>query len=137
MKETVAEAVEVQKTTKPDVAEAKKRMRIERDKDREKVRGIFRFYEVPGGTLSFVYKKYKGEPVERFDMIDGMVYTVPLGVAKHLNKNGRYPIHAYRSDEEGKTSMFVGKKVARFAFQSLEFVDLGEENTDIEIATLT
>ncbi len=101
-------------------------LKYQRDKDREKVRGIFRFNEVPGGTMSFVFKAYKEDPVERFDMIDGQVYTVPLGVAKHLNKNGWYPIHAYAKLEEGGHMMKINDKIHRFGFQSLEFIDVSE-----------
>lgn len=103
-----------------------KNLTYQRDKDREKVKGIFRFYEVPGGGMSFCYKAYKGEPVERYDLVDGMVYTLPLGVAKHLNKNGWYPIHQYSRDESGKPHMLIGSKKRRFGFQSLEFVDVDE-----------
>lgn len=98
----------------------------QRDKDREVVRGIFRFYEVPGGCMSFVYKAYKGDDVQRFDMVDGQVYSVPLGVARHLNKNGWYPVHAYTTDETGKPHQKIGSKVRRFGFQSLEFVDIDD-----------
>ena len=102
----------------------KQSLNYQRDKDREKVKGIFRFYEVPGGSMSFVFKMYKGDPVERFDFFDGQVYTIPLGVAKHLNKNGWYPIHTHAVDENGKPTMKIGQKVRRFGFQSLEFVDI-------------
>ena len=109
-------------------SEQKKKVNLkyQRDKDREPVKGIFRFYEVPGGTLSFVFRAYKEDPVERFDLTDGMIYTIPLGVARHLNKNGWYPVHAYKQDEAGKPSVQIGKKIARFAFQSLEFVDIDD-----------
>jgi hypothetical protein len=98
-------------------------LNYQRDKDREMVRGIFKFYEVPGGSMSFVFKKYKGDPTERFDLVDGLVYTIPLGVAKHLNKNGWYPVHSFTTDDNGRPSMKIGQKVRRFGFQSLEFVD--------------
>lgn len=112
-------------------------LRYQRDKDREKVKGIFRFYEVPGGSMSFVYKAYKEDPIERYDMKDGEVYTIPLGVAKHLNKNGWYPIHHHAMDEGGKPSVKIGKKKQRFGFQSLEFVDVEELATpDKEIITV-
>jgi hypothetical protein len=115
----------------------KKNLRYQRDKDREMVKGIFRFYEVPGGSISFVYKAYKEDPVERFDFVDGQVYNVPLGVAKHLNKNGSYPIHTYATDGDGKPLMKVGQKVRRFSFQSLEFIaDEDLIGTDKEIVTV-
>lgn len=111
-----------QKTT--DQKKVKPNLRYQRDKDREMVKGVFRLYEAPGGTMSFVYKKYKEDPVERFDLVDGQVYNVPLGVAKHLNSGGSYPVHAYNVKEDGKPTMEVGKKVRRFGFQSLEFMDV-------------
>lgn len=104
----------------------KQNLQYQRDKDREPVKGIFRFYEVPGGSVNFVYKAYKGDDVERYDLVDGQVYTIPLGVAKHLNKNGWYPVHTYAQDEYGKPLMKIGQKVRRFGFQSLEFVDVDD-----------
>ena len=98
----------------------------ERERDRKPVKGIFRFYEVPGGSMSFVFKEYEGEPVARFDLVDGDMYTLPLGVAKHLNQRGWYPIHTHAIDENGKASIRIGKKKRRFSFQSLEFIDVDE-----------
>lgn len=112
---------------------AKKNLKWQRDKDREMVKGMFKFYEVPGGQMSFVYREYKEDPTERYDMIDGKVYSIPLGVARHLNKNGWYPIHSFLNNDEGMPSMRVGQKKRRFGFQSLEFVDiedLQEEGKD-------
>lgn len=101
-----------------------------RDKDREMVRGIFRFHEVPGGSLRFSFKKYKEDHVENFDMIDGEIYTVPLGVAKHLNQNCSYPIHQFAMDEQGRNIAKIGQKVRRCSFQSLEFVDTDDINAN-------
>lgn len=95
-----------------------------RDKYREPVKGIFRFFEVPGGSMEFVYREFKEDQVEKFALHDGEIYTIPLGVARHLNKNGWYPVHSYAQDENGKTAMKIGQKVRRFGFQSLEFVDV-------------
>lgn len=94
-----------------------------RDKDAEVVKGIFRFYEVPGGTMSFVFKAYDGDHIDRYDMVDGQVYSVPLGVARHLNKNLWYPEYDYMKGEDSKNIMKVTKKVRRCGFQSLEFID--------------
>jgi len=104
----------------------KPNLRYMRDKDREPVRGKFIFHEVPGGLMSFVYKAYKEDDVERFDLVDGEIYTLPLGVAKHLNKNCWYPVHAYAMDENGRPTMKIGQKVRRCSFQSLEFVDIDD-----------
>lgn len=94
-----------------------------RDRDREIVRGKFIYHEVPGGCLSFVFKTYHEDQPERYDLYDGEVYKIPLGVARHLNKNLWYPIHAYAVDEVGKPVMKIGQKVRRCSFQSLEFID--------------
>ena len=107
-----------------------------RDKDREMVKGIFRFHEVPGGRMAFSYRAYKEDPVETFDLIDGQIYTLPLGVARHLNKNCWYPVYDYIKGENGvqggyasnvlgaSATMRVTTKVRRCSFQSLEFVDI-------------
>lgn len=101
-------------------------LEYQRSKDREKVRGIFKFYEVPGGSMNFVFRAYKKDPIERYDLIDGEIYEIPLGVAKHLNRNGWYPIHAYINNEDGRPTAKIGQKVRRFGFQSLEFVDTAD-----------
>lgn len=107
----------------PERSAIKAKLKAMRDKDREPVKGIFRFFELPGGTLDFVFHKYAEDGVDKYKLTDGHVCTLPLGVAKHLNKNGWYPVHAYRQEESGLPSIQVGKKVRRFGFQSLEFID--------------
>jgi|SRR5271165_838330 len=101
-------------------------LKFQRDKDREMVRGIFRYHEVPNGVMRFPFKKYKEDQVENFELYDGQTYTIPLGVAKHLNKNCWYPVHAYAKDDNGLPAMKIGEKVRRCSFQSLEFVDIDD-----------
>lgn len=115
----------------------KRSLTYQRDKDREIVKGMFKFYEVPGGKMSFVYKAHKGDQVERYDLIDGQIYSIPLGVARHLNKNGWYPVHSYALDDVGKASMRIGEKKRRFGFQSLEFVDLEDMGDANESGIIT
>jgi hypothetical protein len=100
--------------------------KYQRDKDREMVRGKFIFHEVPGGGMSFNIKLYKEDQVERYDLHDGQIYTLPLGVARHLNKNGWYPVYDYMKDEQTQNVQRIGQKVRRFSFQSLEFVDVDD-----------
>lgn len=104
----------------------KQNLRFQRDKDREMVKGIFRFHEVPGGQMDFVFKKYKEDPLEKFSLKDGEVYTLPLGVAKHLNSNCWYPSYNYKNDEQGRPVTTIAEKIRRCSFQSLEFVDIEE-----------
>lgn len=49
------------------------------------VRGIFQFFETPGGTTKITVRKYPG--IEPFSMVmtDGQIYEVPLYVARFLN----------------------------------------------------
>lgn len=101
-----------------------------RDKYREKVKGKFIFHEIPGGTMRFPYKEFKGDKLERYSLTDGEIYTLPLGVARHLNKNCWYPLHEYLLDEAGKPSIQIGKRVRRCSFQSLEFVDIEDLTPD-------
>ena len=130
------EAQNLTETTSTKKVDAKKakaaaNLNYQRDKDREKVKGIFRFHEVPGGRLEFSFKKYKGDPVERYDLVDGTQYTLPLGVARHLNSSGWYPQYEYIPGEKviqapGGNSIRVAKKIRRYSFQSLEFVDIDD-----------
>lgn len=113
-------------TTAKKENKQKPNLKYLRDKDREMVRGKFIFHEVPGGRMSFSFKKWKEDPVERFDLDDGSIYSLPLGVAKHLNKECKYPIHGYIMDENNKPSMKVNQWVRRCSFQSLEFVDIDD-----------
>lgn len=112
-------------TVKP-VKKEKPNYAYMRDKDKEPVKGKFIFHEVPGGSMAFVFKAYKGDKVEHYDLRDGEIYTLPLGVAKHLNKNCWYPIHTHALDEHGKPSIKIGQKVRRCSFQSLEFIDIDD-----------
>jgi hypothetical protein len=117
----------------------KANIEFERKKMREMVPGIFRFYEVPGGSISFNYREFKGDPIEKYTMMDGCTYTVPLGVARHLNKNGWYPEYGHVNIPGAETvnnaiydangiEQRVVKKVRRYSFQSLQFTDVEEMN---------
>jgi hypothetical protein len=116
-----------------------------RAKDNELVTGIFRYHELPGGALEFVFRKYKGDPVDKYTLIDGQVYTIPLGVAKHLNSNCAYPQYDYIKGEPNVTQvntfgqnmfMKVTSWVRRCSFQSLELTDEVELEPKGEIVTV-
>jgi hypothetical protein len=87
---------------------------------------MFKFHEVPGGKLEFVYRAYKEDKVEKYELIDGQIYDLPLGVARHINKNINYPVHKYQVDEQGKASKLIGQKFQRASFQSMEFMDIDD-----------
>lgn len=117
-------------------SEKPKSLKYQRDKDREMVRGIFRYHECPGGQMRFSYRAYKEDPVEDFTLTDGEIYSIPLGVAKHLNKNLWYPEYDYMKDEGMKNVQKITKKVRRCSFQSLEFIDSDDLQPD-RLVTVT
>jgi len=132
--------IQVKKINKEADAKTAANLKFQRDKEREPVRGKFIFHEVPGGIMEFVFKKYKGDPIEKYCLQDGQIYTIPLGVAKHLNTNCWYPSYNYRNDENGRPVVTVAEKVRRCSFQSLEFVDVedvlpAESNLSGKIST--
>jgi len=119
----------------------KPNLRYLRDKDREKVKGKFIYHEIPGGTLNFSIKLWKEDPVERYSLTDGEVYELPLGVARHINKNLWYPEYEYLPNLGGERmvgaknpfnnkhmQMRVSKKIRRATFHSLDFVDIEDIN---------
>lgn len=114
------------RTIHTDAITEKPNYTYQRDKDREPVKGIFRYHEVPGGILEFSFKAYKGDNIEKYSFIDGEIYTVPLGVARHLNRNVSYPVHAHITDKDGKPMQIAKTMVRRCSFQSLEFVDIDD-----------
>lgn len=125
-------------------APKKPNLKYERDRMRELVPGIFRFHEVPGGGISFNYKEFKEDPIEKYTMVDGEQYTVPLGVARHLNRNGWYPEYGFvnvdgnagvkaAAVDANNYQQRVVKKVRRYSFQSLQFIDIEEFAPDKQI----
>lgn len=117
-----------------------KSLKYECDKDREKVKGIFRFFAVPGGVMKFSYRKYKWDKTERYELVDGGVYTLPIGVAKHLNNDCWYPEFDYIPGMNVQTAqpvsigsrnspmMRIARKTHRTAFQPLDFTDVADLN---------
>jgi hypothetical protein len=95
-----------------------------RDKDAQVVRGKFIFHEVPGGVLKFPFRKWKGDPIKTYTLKDGEIYEIPLGLAKHLNKECKYPVHSYAMEEDKSLKSIIGNWVRRCSFQSLEFVEI-------------
>lgn len=137
--ENIAKNVTKIKDVMPEVStrtENAAKLKSMRDKDRQMVKGVFKYYEVPGGSVGFCFKKYKEDPIETFDLVDGQIYTIPLGVAKHLNSNTWYPIHGHTVDENGAPLQSIKQKVNRMAFQSLEFMDIEDFGGEKQIITV-
>lgn len=76
------ESVHVSQTTKEAAKE--KIQELIREETRL-VKGIFQYFETPGGTTTVSIRKYPGiEPFKKV-MTDGYMYEVPLYVARFLN----------------------------------------------------
>lgn len=98
--------------------------RIERMREEETklVTGIFRCMEPVGGSVTCSYRKYPGEPIKSYTFEDGKTYTIPLGLARHLNSGCAWPVHKYAIDRDtDKPSPMVGKWVHRFSFSSTDY----------------
>jgi hypothetical protein len=127
-------------TAAPSTPKNEYKWEAERLRDRKPVKGVFRFHEVPGGTLSFSFLKYKGDPIDKHDLKDGEVYTLPLGVARHLRTSGWYPVHAYAMNEAGVASKRIGQKVKRYTFEPLDFIadeEFHRADNEKQILTVT
>lgn len=105
--------------TKEKEAERKKKY----ERDHQMVKGRFSFKEVPGGTLCFSFFKYKGDPILRYQLKDGEVYTLPYMVAKHLATNVYENIYQDQLDQEGKHIHVATSKKHRTNFERLDFDD--------------
>lgn len=121
------------------IAEKKntKDIQKEADKDKELINGIFKNYEHPGGTLCFMAKIHHDDEFKPWEFKDGERYKIPRGIAKHLTNNCFF--YEYKHEpghfgQEGMRTAFndgrlrankmqMARKVYRFGWQSLEFMD--------------
>ena len=72
------------------------------DRDSQMVTGKFKYYDVPGGSVEFFYRKWPKDKVKHYIMYDEHVYTIPIGVARHLSNNCATPVHEYTVDKSSK-----------------------------------
>ena len=93
------------------------RQRLEESK---LVRGIFQDREVKGGSVKFPFKKFKGDQIVFYTLVDGEEYEIPLAVAKHLNSGCAYVKYSSIMGLDGKV-LKNPKPEHRFAFKSKEF----------------
>ncbi len=101
---------------------SKEEMEKMRQEDNRMVRGIFRSHEPRGGSVSFSWRKYKGDPIRHFHLQDGVEYQIPLGAAKHLNQDCNRHEHSHILGPDGLPSVNKeGKKISRMNFESVEF----------------
>jgi len=155
MKSPEISRITAKKAPKISKAEADKIVAKRRERDAEMVTGIFKNLEHPSGNgclggVAFSYKAYKGDDLINYEFFDGERYTIPHGVARHLNNNCFYLEYQQLPEEYGKEiqaannadgrlktrNMQVAKKIHRFAFHSLEYMD-DDEMTPVDIVEVT
>jgi len=83
------------------------------------VTGRFLFNECPGGELKFPYREFPGDELKHYTLRHDNVYTIPLGVAMHLNDRCSYPEYQHNMDG-GKAvdvqSMYIMTQIHRTNF---------------------
>jgi len=141
------------KISKDELARQIKKMR---DRDEEIVTGVFKNLENPAnaggcGSVSMGFKKYQGE-YKFYEFVDGERYSIPRGLAHHLNNDCYYREYQHLSGERGEqgirnainpdgrmhaNSMQASRKVHRFAFHSLEFMDDDPGMNPIDLVEVT
>jgi len=92
-----------------------------KEEESKMVKGIFEFRALPGGTLDFFHKKWKGDKITRYVLVDGEEYELPLSVVRKLNSECYTNQHSYLLGPDGK-HLKTGKKQHRFAFKSSEYI---------------
>ena len=112
------------KRTPEEMIGAEDKRREQLDADSKMVTGIFKNLESPGGDLEFTYRKYKEEPFKVYHFLDGQKYTIPLGVAKHLNNETAYAQRDYATGPDGSKQLytFVKSRKQRYQFLSTEYM---------------
>lgn len=101
---------------------ASERLTKARKEDEKLVKGIFKNVEAPGAEAMFSYRAYKEHPIQTFTLQDGETYEIPLGVAKHINRQCRYTRAANLVDASGKPMIGSGKPIPRYEFISTDYM---------------
>jgi hypothetical protein len=94
----------------PHISKEKKELAKEKLKEliqeeTQLVRGIFQFFESPGGSATITVRKYPGVPMFTKSMKDGMMYEIPKYVARFLNGTD---VSARAVDGHKDDSKFIG-----------------------------
>jgi len=98
------------------------RIRKAHEEDSKLVKGVFKNIECPGGDLEFAIRLYKEDPIRKYHFIDGESYTIPLGVAKHLNRQCKYTRSKHLVDKDGNPMIGAGKPIERYQFVSNDYM---------------
>ena len=103
-------------------AEAEKKLRAEYERKSQMVKGLFTFNEQRGATFKFGFCEFPkrfGDCPTMYELKDGEMCTIPLGVAEHIRDNLFY----YEVEErmECGQAMRIKRKVRRATFENSDF----------------
>lgn len=110
------------KRTEEEKKKSSEMIETARKADAKLVKGVFKNLECPGGDLQFAYHAYKGEPTRVYHLVDGKEYEIPMGVAKHINRQCKYKRSKHLIDKEGNQMITADKPIERYQFVSTEFM---------------
>lgn len=115
----------------PVSSEELKKRKYEADRKRghQKVKCKFVNHLASGAPISFTFRKWKGDPIEKHSYYDGEVAYVSRDVIKHINRSARYPVHRYATDAKGRSSSKIGSYVQRYSFYPMEFTDTSDPDS--------
>lgn len=139
---------EIKKMSKAELARYNQKLY---ERDAEEVNGIFKNLETPGGTLCFMYKVHPDDDFKSYELKDGERYRIPRGVARHLNNQCYYKEYKPLTGQHGETAMRAAwndgrlraekmqtaRKIHRFAFHNLEFMDDDLDMNPVDLVEVT
>lgn len=127
IKETSVKEASVKDTSVRDTGKIAKPterdLKWENDRLAEKVSGVIRNNENPGNPIEFWFKGPGCPDMTKFSYKHNEQISIPLGVAKHINKSCFVVVDAYKLDKDGRPSVEAGKKMRRLSFFPFGYVD--------------
>jgi hypothetical protein len=115
----IKEEVKQTKIVKP----TERDLKWESDRLTEKVTGVIRNNENPGNPIEFWFRGPGCPDTTKFSYKDNETITIPMGVAKHVNKSCFVEVDQYKLDAKGTPTLEAGKKMRRFSFFPFGYVD--------------
>lgn len=107
------------KLTPDKYEEAVKSLRKDGDK---LIRGRFEFTDAQGGWIDFVWRFFKGEPIQIYKLVHGEECDLPKSIVRHLNNTYR-KVRRYGAPQElgsNEKVLRVVEKQSRVKFIPLD-----------------
>ena len=85
------------------------------------VTGIFKNIECPGQPGTVTMRLYKGMQPFHKTMMDGEQCTIPLSVAREINRSCKYKRDKHLLDESGNYAKIADTPIDKYAFVTMDF----------------